>query len=231
MKIKIFPFETELICDETKACVLEIEYRGLFASIVYSIYQMLHGEHGNEQIVLVEESGTIHFEKDVVLISDILQLDLNSKQIMSKLWKRIEVIIAQEPELNYRIEESIAQVTAQVVTLLEEFPFDFSYTGQAEIASYLKMISLKIDEQKYKTHLEKLLAFFDIVAELNLCRFVILVNSKCYFANEKLQEIYKYARYKKIPLLLIEPRHTDQTIAGEYRVVIDEDYDEIIYDK
>lgn len=116
-------------------------------------------------------------------------------------------------------------------TILSEFTFDIYYKDDISIQDYLKAFGIKIETLSYISFLDKLIAFIDIISELELCSILILCNIKSYFKNEQLIEIYKFAQYKQIKLLLIEPKISDICLKNERKMVIDEDFHDYLVEK
>ena len=94
----------------------------------------------------------------------------------------------------------------------------------------MKILSIKIETTKYDSPFEKLLGLIDIFEIFELGKLLILCNIKSYFEEEQLVEIYKYALYKKIKLLVIEPIIAEKLIKYEKKLQIDENFDDIVID-
>lgn len=76
--------------------------------------------------------------------------------------------------------------------------------------------------------LEDLLTFLDIEKELFHHTIIFFVNLKTYLTKEELIEIYKYAIYNKIKIILIDSKSYGVTIEYERKLIIDENLDEFM---
>ncbi|MBZ9607279.1 type II-A CRISPR-associated protein Csn2 [Clostridium estertheticum] len=93
----------------------------------------------------------------------------------------------------------------------------------------LKTINFKFDSNYYDNPFDNIMGIFDLVSTFKLYKVIIVVNAKCYFKEEELEEIYKAAKYRNINLLLIESIIDAQLKYLENKLSIDNDYDEFIF--
>ena len=97
--------------------------------------------------------------------------------------------------------------------ILEEFGKDKGY---------------KIEEQELYKIIDTVFSLIDVVEYLLVAKLLIFVNLKLYLSDDELNEIYKYAMYKKVNILLIETGEEKEPIKNEKILFVDSDYDEII---
>ena len=89
------------------------------------------------------------------------------------------------------------------------------------------MLGLKISNNKEKI-IDTIFSLIDVVEYLSIAKLLIFVNIKLYLGNDEIQEVYKYAMYKKVNILLIETGEEKEPLENEKILYIDSDYDEII---
>ena len=111
--------------------------------------------------------------------------------------------------------------------MFNEFPFEFNYKDSIGIQEYLKLLGLKISNNKGEI-IDKIFSLIDAVEYLSVAKLLIFVNLKLYLSDDELNEIYKYAMYKKVNILLIETGEEKEPIKNEKILFVDSDYDEII---
>ena len=114
-----------------------------------------------------------------------------------------------------------------VLDVFNEFPFEFNYKESIGIQEYLKLLGLKISNNKGKIT-DTIFSLIDVVEYLSIAKILIFVNLKLYLIDDELKEIYKYAMYKKVNILLIETGEEKEPLENEKILYIDSDYDEII---
>ena len=89
MILRISNFQNDVAISDEYIRVLEIEDRALFANIIHSIFALCNDQENKEYIVLIKEGKELPFSKNVVLISDILNFDLNDKKMLNRLYGNI----------------------------------------------------------------------------------------------------------------------------------------------
>ncbi len=115
-----------------------------------------------------------------------------------------------------------------IQNIINDLPFEYDYKSEVSPEDLLKILSLKISTDYYETLQEKIFFLFDIISEFNLTQILVIPNLKTYFEEAELIEIYKYAKYKKINLLLIENGITDNILKYEKKLIIDKEYDDFL---
>jgi len=228
MKIKINAFDNEVIFEDARVNVLEILPKKLFVNLVSMINDLILNIEMNEDIILIENDKKIEFSKNAVIIFDIFNIDFNQKTILTKLANRIESEYKTDEGISSEIDYISSQILNLFQKILMEFPFDFDYKNYITISDLIKAISIKIDTSKYETPLDKILGLIDIFEIFDFSKLLILCNIKSYFEEEQLLEIYKYAMYKKVKLLIIEPKISEKRLKYEKKLQIDENFDDML---
>lgn len=228
MIMRIYSFENEIEFSEDYIHVLQVEDAKLFARIVSSINNGVH-DIGNleENILFIEEDKIVKMSKDIMLIIDAWNFDFNQKKIQTALFQHIEHTVQVEYERMQQFNTSMKRIKVQTMDVWNEFPFSFSYKENVTIIDYLKMIGLKIESEESQGIIAHILSIIDIVEYFHLAKLVVFVNIKLFLTTQELQEVYKYALYKKVPLLLLETGKEITPVKNEKILFIDSDYDEI----
>ena len=87
---------------------------------------------------------------------------------------------------------------------------------------------MNIKINKEDSILKNLFILIDVINELKNYNLLILVNLKQYLTKEELNEVYKYAIYNNVTLLLID--NTSYGIPQKYekKLIIDDNLEEFI---
>ena len=94
------------------------------------------------------------------------------------------------------------------------------------------MIGLRIKQHGEQTILERLLLIIDIIHYFKMAKILFLVNVKSFLSNAELVELYKYSKYKKVDLLLLENGPEKEVLEYERVLFVDRDFDEfLLYNK
>lgn len=228
MIMKIFSLENDIIFTEEYINVLQIQDKKLFTNVINSLNDNINDiEDTKERIIILDNDTEIKIEKEVLMFIDVFNIDFNQKKIQSALYNKIEKIYKQEFERMSEFQTIFQNLLLNVLDVFNEFPFEFNYKESIGIQEYLKLLGLKISNNKGKIT-DTIFSLIDVVKYLSVTKILIFVNLKLYLIDDELKEIYKYAMYKKVNILLIETGEEKEPLENEKILYIDSDYDEII---
>lgn len=228
MIMKIFSLENDMIFTEEYINVLQIQDKKLFTNVINSLNDNINNiEDTKERIIILDNDTGIKIEKEVLMIIDVFNIDFNQKKIQNALYNKIEKIYKQEFERMSEFQNVFQKLQLNVLDVFNEFPFEFNYKESIGIQEYLKLLGLKISNNKEKI-IDTIFSLIDVVEYLSIAKLLIFVNIKLYLGNDEIQEVYKYAMYKKVNILLIETGEEKEPLENEKILYIDSDYDEII---
>ena len=203
MIMKIFSLENDMIFTEEYINVLQIQDKKLFTNVINSLNDNINNiEDTKERIIILDNDTEIKIEKEVLMIIDVFNIDFNQKKIQNALYNKIEKIYKQEFERMSEFQNVFQKLQLNVLDVFNEFPFEFNYK---------ESIGIQV-----------------VVEYLSIAKLLIFVNIKLYLGNDEIQEVYKYAMYKKVNILLIETGEEKEPLENEKILYIDSDYDEII---
>ena len=228
MIMKIFSLENDIIFTEEYINVLQIQDKKLFTNVINSLNDNINNiEDTKERIIILDNDTEIKIEKEVLMFIDVFNIDFNQKKIQSALYNKIEKIYKQEFERMSEFQTIFQNLLLNVLDVFNEFPFEFNYKESIGIQEYLKLLGLKISNNKGKI-IDTVFSLIDVVEYLLVAKLLVFVNLKLYPSDDELNEIYKYAMYKKVNILLIETGEEKEPLENEKILYIDSDYDEIV---
>lgn len=228
MIMKIFSLENDITFAEEYINILQIQDKKLFTNVINSLNDNINNiEDTKERIIILEGDTEIKIEKEVLMIIDVFNIDFNQKKIQNALYNKIEKIYKQEFERMSEFQTIFQKLQLNVLDVFNEFPFEFNYKESIGIQEYLKLLGLKISNNKGEIT-DTIFSLIDVVKYLSVTKILIFVNLKLYLIDDELKEIYKYAMYKKVNILLIETGEEKEPLENEKILYIDSDYDEII---
>ncbi len=229
MILKLFPYENEINFENEKVNVLEIKNKKLFLNLCKSFYTHSLYNSGVECIKLFENDKLLNMSKNIIVITDIFKIDFNDKSILNKLYDSIEQFL----NINVDIKNGIATKYTALTQLFEEVLYDFDFEVQLNfdfnVKKFLKHLSLKVKVNENDEIINNIFLFIDIVSQFNLCSILVFVNLKKFFEDNEILEIYKYSKYKKLNILLLECGNNIKLLHNERKLYIDEEYDDFVY--
>lgn len=212
MIMSIIGFENKIIFKSEKINVLEIYDKKLFANFIGYINEQCNGEgEEDNRIVLMNDSKRQEIGKNIFLLTDLFNIDFNSKKILNKIYAVIEQNIKnrQDDEIN-------------------EIPFEFNMNSDIDVQDLLKIFNVKIDTSCYISIVEKIEFIIDIISNFKIAEILVIPNLKTYLNECELLEIYKYSIYNNVNLLLVENVLENKLLKYEQKNIIDENFDEML---
>lgn len=225
MKLKINGFSNEMEFKEDKVSVLVIKDTKCFTNIIQKLNDEIEGIDSDDIFLLDNNNEELKIQKEMSMVTDLFNIDYNSKKILGKLYEKISENI--ENSDNTLLQDLLVKIRKSIVDEINEFPFEFTMSDNIDVVNMLKLYSLKIDNSSYETVLEKIEFLIDLNLTLNLFNIIAIPNLKLYLSNEELVELYKYSLYNNVKLLLIEKNVTEK-LEYEHILVIDEDFEDYI---
>lgn len=225
MIMKISNFNSNITIGDEYIRVLEIEDKALFSNIIHSVFSLCNMEESIEYIILEDEGKDISFNKDVYFLIDILNVDLNDRKILNKLYSKIKLATNLDAEIRWGLEEHYREAFNLLNTILLDFPFDFEYKIELDIEDLIKLYGIRL-YNKGQALIEKILYLIDLISLLDLCKVLIFCNLKSFFTDAQLVEIYKHIINNKLNVLLIEGSSSEKLLDYERKIRIDKDFED-----
>lgn len=223
MIMSIFGLENKIVFEEGKINVLEIYNKKLFYNLITILNENDNGQEDN-QIVLFEDGIRVSIEKNVFVLTDMFNVDFNSKKITNKLYNLLAENIKNRQD--NELENISLELRNYLIEEINELPFEFNMKSELELSDLLKAFDLKIDTMCYTSVVEKIEFFIAIISILKIATILVIPNLKTYLDDDELLEIYKYSIYNNVKLLVIESKSSDELLKYETKNIIDEEFDE-----
>lgn len=223
MIMSIFGLNNKISFEEGNINVLEIYNKKLFYNLITILNESDNSMEDN-QIVLMQNDERVSIGKNVFLLTDVFNIDFNSKKNLNKLYSTLieNIKNRQDDEL----ENITLKLRNYLIEEINELPFEFSIKSELELNDLLKAFELKIDTICYTTIVERIEFIIDIISTLKIATILVIPNLKIYLDENELLEIYKYSIYNNVQLLIIENSNSEKLLKYEIKNIIDEEFDE-----
>lgn len=203
--------------EEGKPEFLILENTAFLNQFIREMNLQCSGESGN---FLLSEEKELRISKVCQFLLEPFTLDLNSKKIMTLLYRKLgeagEGYLEQKGRV---LSESLSLIDQCIVSSgIQNLTCnaDFSWND------LFKLLDVKTDTQ-YENLLDKMISYLKILADLGEVRLLAVLNFAAFFDREEMQEIIRMARYLKINILFVEKREPEDWYADENRYIIDKD--------
>lgn len=208
-------FEFEVL--EDKATYIAVEDKRLFRSMVADFEQQTSGAEGFW--ILNHNCKALKMDKSLHLIMNLLQVDINSKNILTKLQNAL-VKDADTMVLEYLEVQNLIQ---KFLTDLEfGYPLEITHKMEISIADLVKLGSFHFIEDS-KDQIDTLLTYMEVVRELLKVDVFVLVNIDIVLDDEELELFIKTALARKLQLVCLttsqlQEIHIDKSLINGYTV-------------
>lgn len=184
------------------------------------------GENIAEPFILLEGEKELKPSKNIEVVTDIISLDVNNKKFITAAIESLNKFCIADEMLNAEIEKMHQKLYLQIIDLINELSSDFSISANWNLAKYLKAYEFSVQINSFDGMFEKLMTYIQLMAEFMQEKIICFVNLKSYFDNAELIELYKYAIYNKVAILLVESSMQDVALDYERKLIIDNEFDE-----
>ena len=214
MKLIYLSLDLDLTLPEDLITTLIVEEPGMFRKLIYDMIKATKGE--NTDWVLSTERKTLDLKKDSYIISDIFDLDVNNRTLLTRLNQRLTDIAVEEVELLSDINQKIQQL---LYSLEESLPIEVNHDELITAQGLVKLGNFVICDDGFDD-IGKVANYIEIVMELLQPKLIILVNTRSYMTEKEVELLFDTLVCKKIPILCIERNCTDSVSLIENKEVI-----------
>ena len=215
MKIINKNWQRKIEIEENTIYTLVFENKKYYRENIKELISQYKGNEGN--FIYSNDNKEISFEKSSYIITDIFNIEVNSKKILTKIYNSLlKQIIDDTVEYN----ELTTHIRAYFEKLIFNSPFEVEQGEEIDINSFLKLGDFRIHIEEDDI-LEKFIKFLKVLVQLFGINIIFIVGLHNVFTDEEIKEIYKEVCVNKINIINIEYRQFDN--------LSDENYIEKVY--
>ncbi|UTY34634.1 type II-A CRISPR-associated protein Csn2 [Treponema putidum] len=215
--------ENQIIFSENTVNVLTIENETFFTEFVSELFSQYSGYEG--KFILSEDNKELSIPKICEMILNPINININNKQNLNKIYSILKQSISDE--YNYIKTCTIkSEILKHIDDILLSLDVPLKRSEELDLISIFKSVNISFETEN-KNLLEKLIDYISASVELNQIRCFIFINLKQFLNFKDLSELYKFARYIKTNLFLIEGTYTSIKEDCEKSYIIDNDLCEI----
>lgn len=198
MKFTSPDLDLAIVLEARKVTTLVLEDLLFFRKFTAEIYHQIQGQDGS--YVFAENNKIIEAKKDVILISDFLGLDINSKQILTKLQGKLVNLANEELELFTEVNDKVQEF----LSLLEEnMPIELTHAENITPTDLVKIGDFAFRSNE-SDMVENVLSYLEIVSSMLRPKLFILINLRKYLTHTELEGVFRTVVNKDIPIFCIE---------------------------
>lgn len=223
MRIKINYLENILQLNDEKVLSIEVENKIYFYRLVNDLYSLLNSQIVEEITFYNDENKEITNNKFKVFVN-YFDFEFDSKKYSNDINK---YIINEMNEIDKNnLLKSYNKLIDTFIKILNKSDLPLEILEDITIETIIKNLKLSINSKN--NLLDNLLLLIELEKTLKTNNILIFVNLKQYLTNQELIELYKYAIYNKIHILLIDSQCYGGTLEYENKLIIDSNLDEFM---
>ena len=215
MIMKILGFDMEVDISNENTNLLVVTDNKLFGSICCNL-----NDKNSDNIVFVSNDSLINM-KDILIVFDLLNFNINNKTIINKLYNHLSDNIISNIDEENELKDNFMKMVRIVYDEIDDFNVDISLNEELDLIKLFKMLNVEINTD-YDGVLERMIDLLEIYSELN-DQIIIFINILSYFSDEEIIEIQKYINYKKLSVLFFENSY-NRGVYFENQYIIDDDF-------
>ena len=183
-----------------------------------NIIELINQHKGlNGSYILSRDNKEIPFDKNSYIITDIFNIDINSKKVLTKIYNSLlKEIIEDITSFN----ELSTNIRLYFEKLIFNSSLEIEQGEEIDMPSLLKIGDFKIHVENDDI-LEKFIKFLKVLTELCGCKIIFIIGLHSVFMLDEIKEIYKELCLNKINIINIEYQ--------QFKNISNENYKEIVY--
>ncbi len=217
MKIVHKGLNLTMSLSENQVTVLSVENVHAYAEILQDIWNQTQG--GDGSFILSDKEKILKISKNVECIFNPFSLKCNDRKIINHLYQQIK-----EHVDGFFLEETMTintELNQFIDALLMQMPYALKHNQEMDIMNLLKLYDVEF-ESNAESILERIIEYLRVMSKLSGINIYVFVGLKQFLRAEELKELYKFAFYEKISIIIVESIHTT-LIEGEKGWIIDSD--------
>ena len=215
MKIINREWHRQIELEENVIHTLILENKVYYREIILELLRQHKGLEGN--FILSEKNKEISFDKHSYFISDLFNIDINNKKILTKVYATLQKQV-EEDIIGYN------QLTSVIKRYFERLIFnnnlDLEQDEEIDVMALLKLGDFKIHFEE-RNYLEKIIKYMKVLIDLCGVKVIFLIGLHSIFNNNEIKQFYKEICLNKIKIVNIETQ--------QFSDYSNKDYKELIY--
>lgn len=205
---------------DDKVSTLVIEDKRQFRHLLYDLVAQSNGEAG--LWVLGEDGKCLNLEKQLYVIRDPLNTDINSREILTKLQNQL---IKTGNDFMQEIFDINQKIQNFYYSLENEYPYDIIHKQELSVQELVKMGGFNFYTEN-TGELIDLVSYIEVVQEFINPAMFVLVNLHAVTNLDERNVLFKTLVEKKFPVLCLESSldsiEVDKNV--EVRYILDKDF-------
>lgn len=224
MKIKINYLENLLVLNSENVFCIEIESKSYFYRLVSDLCSVSNSEIAEDITVYDDNEKEMNISNKLKLFINFFNFEFDSKKYTNDINKYIINEMNENDKTN--LLKSYNKLIEVFIKILNKSDLPLQILEDVSIENIIKNLKLTINSKN--NLLDNLLLLIELEKILNTNSLLIFINLKQYLTSQELLELYKYAIYNGIKIILIDSQCYGATLKYEHKLIVDSNLDEFM---
>lgn len=224
MKMVVQFIDNEIFFDDESVNAIEIENKNYFYRLIKNLICISNDEVIEEVNFYNENFSETNMNGKIEIIIDYFNINFNNKKNIVNLNKYITNSVTEEDIL--KLNNNYRKIITCFKKIANDIGINISVEETYDFSNVIKLMGLKIIEND--TLLDNLFLLLDVFKLLYDNKLIVFVNLKQYLASIELVELYKYAIFNNIHIMLIDSQSYGVKLQYEKKLIIDTELNEFM---
>lgn len=224
MKLKVNYFDNFIDIFNNNITTIEILNKKYFYRLIKDLMEIENGIP-TENIIFLDNNEIINLSGKINIITDYFQFNFDSKKYNNFITKYVANSINDNGKNS--IIKNLKNLNLSIKKELSKFDLPLSINNEETFENIIKSFKIVINNIDNDL-LENLLLIIDIEKTFKINNIIVFVNLKQLLTNDELVELYKYAIYNEIKLIMIDSNYYENKLNYENKLIINDDLTEFI---
>lgn len=224
MKLKVNYFDNFIDIFNNDITTIEILNKKYFYRLIKDLMEIEIGIP-TEDIIFSNNNEIINLSGKINIITDYFQFNFDSKKYNNFITKYVANSINDNGKNS--IIKNLKNLNLSIKKELNKFDLPLSISNEETFENIIKSFKIVINNIDNDL-LENLLLIIDIEKTFKINNIIVFVNLKQLLTNDELVELYKYAIYNEIKLIMIDSNYYENKLNYENKLIINDDLTEFI---
>lgn len=224
MKLKVNYFDNFIDIFNNNITTIEILNKKYFYRLIKDLMEIENGIP-TENIIFLDNNEIINLSGKINIITDYFQFNFDSKKYNNFITKYVANSINDNGKDS--IIKNLKNLNLSIKKELSKFDLPLSINNEETFENIIKSFKIVINNIDNDL-LENLLLIIDIEKTFKINNIIVFVNLKQLLTNDELVELYKYAIYNEIKLIMIDSNYYENKLNYENKLIINDDLTEFI---
>ncbi len=224
MTLSYPPLNLEMLLQENKIMVLQIEAKEKMRELVRDLWKQTQGDIG--EWVWYDEK-TMSLAKNAELIINPFAIDCNNKKVLNKIYQDVNSVAQTEMVEDTMIVNSA--IISYLEKVMEYLPYHMEYQMDMDIQGMMKLYDVRISSED-ESLADYIVYYCKVMHQICGISLFCFINLTDFISENELKEMYCTLLYEKVQIVLIEGKEKK---LSEYEngIIIDNDLCVIVNNK